>query len=147
MITRGIVLLLAAGVAFGILRLTYGQRPVYVHVRWAPTVDLAMRKQMEQAHGLIRGELREGMTWGYFITDLSAANLQDLVQSAHVEDTVPVLDPGKRDIGRRERAAPAAHEAFVSSARGEHLCSAPLPCRPGDCVLTHPNLRVSETMP
>jgi hypothetical protein len=87
MIVRGVVLLLAAGAVFGILRLTYGQRPAYVHVRWAPTVDAARREQLERTHSLTRGEPREGMTWGYYITDLSTANLRALVQSPAVEDT------------------------------------------------------------
>ena len=87
MTARGIVLLIVAVIAFGTLRLAYGQRPAYVHVRWAPTVEAAMRAQMEHTHGLTRGEPREGTTWGYYITDLSSANLRDLVQSSAVEDT------------------------------------------------------------
>jgi hypothetical protein len=86
-ITRGIVLLIAAAVAFGALRLAYGQRPAYVHVRWAPTVDAAGRAQMERTYHLTRGELREGTTWGYYVTDVSGANLRALVENPAVEDT------------------------------------------------------------
>jgi hypothetical protein len=87
LLVRGVLLLVAAGVAFGVLRVMYGQRPAYVHVRWAPTVDASARAQMEQSHSLTRGEIREGTTWGYYVTDLSRANLRDLVQRAAVEDT------------------------------------------------------------
>jgi hypothetical protein len=41
---------------------------------------------------------------------------------AHVEYSVAILDAGKRDVGGREQAAPAAHEALVTSTRCEHLC-------------------------
>jgi hypothetical protein len=86
-ITRGLVLLLAAGAAFGVLRIVYGQRPAYVHVRWAPTVDAAGRAEMERAYSLTRGELREGTTWGYYVTDVSSGNLRALVEDPSVEDT------------------------------------------------------------
>jgi hypothetical protein len=87
MIVRGLILLAAAGVAFGVLRFTYGQRPAYVHVRWAPDVDAATRTGLERTHSLTRGELREGTTWGYYVTDLSTANLRAVVESSAVEDT------------------------------------------------------------
>jgi hypothetical protein len=86
-IVRGLILLIAAGLAFGALRLAYGQRPAYVHVRWAPTVDAAGRAQMERTYSLTRGELREGTTWGYYVTDVSSANLRAIVENSSVEDT------------------------------------------------------------
>ena len=45
------------------------------------------RADLERTHSLTRGELREGTTWGYYVTDLSSANLRDLVESPAVEDT------------------------------------------------------------
>jgi len=84
---RGVILLIAAAAAFGVLRLAYGQRPAYVHVRWAPDVDEAARAGLEHTHSLTRGELREGTTWGYYVTDLSTANLRAIVESPAVEDT------------------------------------------------------------
>ena len=87
MIVRGLILLAAAGVAFGMLRFVYGQRPAYVHVRWAPDVDEAARTGLERTHSLTRGELREGTTWGYYVTDLSTANLRAIVESPAVDDT------------------------------------------------------------
>lgn len=77
----------AAGVVYGVLRSTYGQRPAYVHVRWAPTVDTTEREQLERAHSLTHPEQREDRTWGYQITDLSADNLEALVTNPAAEDT------------------------------------------------------------
>jgi hypothetical protein len=86
-ITRGVLLLIAAALAFGVLRLSYGQRPAYVHVRWAPTVDAARRADVERTLSLTRGALREGTTWGYYVTDVSSANLRAIVENPAVEDT------------------------------------------------------------
>jgi len=86
-ITRAVLLVIAAGVAFGVLRLLYGQRPAYVHVRWAPMVDAAARADLERTYSLTRGELREGTTWGYYVTDVSSANLRALVENRAVDDT------------------------------------------------------------
>ena len=83
----GVMLWVLAAAAYGTLRVTYGERPAYVHVRWAPTVDAAARERIERDHGLTRGELREGRTWGYFLTDLSSQNIRDLVGLPAVEDT------------------------------------------------------------
>ena len=83
----GIILWGLAGAAYGTLRLTYGQRPAYVNVRWAPTVDAATREQIERAYRLTRGELLEGRTWGYHLTDVSTDNIRGLVESPTVEDT------------------------------------------------------------
>jgi hypothetical protein len=110
-IRRGVVLLIVAAVAFGALRLAYGQRPAYVHVRWAPTVDAAGRAQMERTYKLTRGELREGNTWGYYVTDVSSANLRALVENPGVEDTHNI----HRTAFRIWRTAP----------RGEYLTTRP----------------------
>ena len=64
----GLILLLASAATYGTLRLTYGERPAYVHVRWAPSVDTSTREQLERVHSLTRAELREGRTWGYYLT-------------------------------------------------------------------------------
>lgn len=82
-----VILWALAGAAYGTLRLTHGQRPAYVNVRWAATVDAGTREQLELAHQLTRGELREGRTWGYFLTDVSTASIRRLVESPAVEDT------------------------------------------------------------
>jgi hypothetical protein len=117
MIGRGIILLLAAGVAFGVLRVAYGQRPAYVHVRWAPTVDAAQRAQMERTHRLTRGVLREGTTWGYYVTDVSTANLRALVESPAVEDTHNIHRTAFRIWRTAPRGEyPGTRPAWVASA-------------------------------
>jgi hypothetical protein len=86
-IRRGVILIVVAVAAFAALKLVYGQRPAYVHVRWASSVDATMRTQMEKIYSLTRGELREGTTWGYYVTDVSGANLRAIVENPAVEDT------------------------------------------------------------
>jgi hypothetical protein len=77
---------LAAG-SYGLLRVAFGQRPVSIHVRWAPSVDNSTRERLEQRHGLSRGEQSEGRTWAYELTDRSRANIRALVTDPAVEDT------------------------------------------------------------
>lgn len=111
MIRRGIILVIAAAMAFGVLRVAYGQRPAYVHVRWTPTVDVGARTEMERTYHLTRGEHREGTTWGYYVTDVSSDNLRALVQNPAVEDTHNI----HRTAFRIWRTAP----------RGEYLTTRP----------------------
>ena len=82
-----VILWALAGAVYGTLRLTYGQRPAYVNVRWAATVGAAAREQLELTHQLTFGEHREERTWGYSLTDVSTANIRRLVESPAVEDT------------------------------------------------------------
>ena len=76
-----------AGTAYAVLRLTFGERPVGIHVRWAPTVDDATRLQLEQRWRLARAESREDRTFGYALTDRSRDNIRSLVLDPAVEDT------------------------------------------------------------
>lgn len=87
LLVGGVVILALAGALYGTLRLTYGQRPAYVHVRWASSVDQGTQEQIERTHSLTRIELREGRTWGYYLTDLSSDNIRSLVSNPAVEDT------------------------------------------------------------
>lgn len=83
----GLVLLALAAVTYGTLRLAFGFRPVYVHVRWAPQVDDATRQRLEGRYRLTDGEEREGRTRGYALVDISGANIRALVTDPAVEDT------------------------------------------------------------
>ncbi|MGH9256856.1 MAG: hypothetical protein ACRD3C_20025 [Vicinamibacterales bacterium] len=83
----GVVCWALAAASLGTLRLTFGSRPVYVHVRWAAQVDDTTRHELERQYSLSQGELREGRTWGYALTDLSRGNIRALVGDRAVEDT------------------------------------------------------------
>ena len=109
LLVGGVILWVLAAAAYGALRLTYGERPAYVHVRWADTVDAAARERIESTHSLTRGELREGRTWGYSITDLSSENLKSLVGHPVVEDTHNI----HRTAFRIWRTAP--RDAYLSA--------------------------------
>ena len=87
LVATGLALCAVAGIGYGTLRLTFGPRPVYVHVRWAESVDEATRSQLEDRYGLREGEPREGRTWGYALTNLSRTNIRALVTDSAVDDT------------------------------------------------------------
>lgn len=72
---------------YGLRLLACGGRTAYVYVRWSPVVDDAGRVEREDAYGLSRGEVRDGRTWGYYLTDSSRRNVQALVEDGAVEDT------------------------------------------------------------
>ena len=76
-----------AGTAYAVLRLTFGDRPVSIHVRRAPTVDDAARLQLERRYRLARPEPRGDRTFGYALTDHSQDNTRNLVLDSAVEDT------------------------------------------------------------
>ncbi|MBI2188849.1 MAG: hypothetical protein HYU37_17250 [Acidobacteria bacterium] len=87
LVATGVILWAVTAVAYGTVRLTFGPRPVYVNVRWADGVDAAARQRLEQRYGLADGELREGTTWGYALTDRSRTNIRALVEDPAVADT------------------------------------------------------------
>src|SRR5262245_43935073 len=87
LVLTAVVLWMAGGVTYGVLRLTFGARPVFVHVRWAPGTDEPARHALEQQYGLTQPEHREGLTFGYTLTDVSRDNIRALVGNAAVEDT------------------------------------------------------------
>jgi FkbM family methyltransferase len=89
LVAAAIAWILAAA-TYTTLRVTFGDRPVYIHVRWAPSVDEPARERLEQRFGLAQGEWKEGRTWGYSLTSLSRANIQALVQDPAVEDTTNI---------------------------------------------------------
>ncbi len=87
LVAIGIALFALAGTVYGVLRLTFGPRPVYVHVRWAESVDEPTQRRLERQYGLEHPELREGRTWGYALTNLSRENVRALVTDSAVDDT------------------------------------------------------------
>ena len=86
----GLLLWGLAGLSYSSLQLTFGDRPVFVHVRWAPDVDDGARQRLEQRYGLLLPELREGRTFGYALADRSRDNVRSLVLDPSAEDTAQI---------------------------------------------------------
>ena len=87
LVVTGLVCWVTAGTAYAVLRLTFGDRPVRVDVRWNATVDDAARFQLEQRFGLARPEPNGDRTFSYALTDRSRENIRNLVAGPAVEDT------------------------------------------------------------
>ena len=83
----GLLLCAMATATYATLRLTFGNRPAYIHVRWSPSVDDAARQRMEQQYGLVLPELEEGRTFSYSLTNTNRENVRQLVLDPAVEDT------------------------------------------------------------
>ena len=102
LVATGLLCWALVGTAYAVLRLTFGERPVSIHVRWAPTIDAATRLQLEQRYRLTRAEPREDRTFAYALTDRSRDNIRNLVLDPAVEDTHEI----DRTAFRAEDAAP-----------------------------------------
>jgi hypothetical protein len=76
-----------AAAAYGTLQAMLGSRPAFVHIRWAPDLDAAVREESERRYSLSHGEILEGRTWGYALGDVSRQNVRALVVDPVVEDT------------------------------------------------------------
>ena len=87
LLVGGVVLLALAGALYLTLRLTFGERAAYVHVRWAPDVSEAARGEIERRYSLRPVEFREQRTWGYFLSNQSSENIRAIVRDPAVEDT------------------------------------------------------------
>ena len=87
LVVTGLVCWALAGTAYAVLRLTYGDRPVKVNVRWAATVDDAARAQLEQRYTLARPDPEGDRTFSYALTDRSLENISNLVGDPAIEDT------------------------------------------------------------
>ena len=87
LVVTGLVCWTTAGTAYAVLRLTFGDRPVNVDVRWDATVDDAARFQLEQRFRLARPEPNGDRTFSYALTDRSRENIRNLVADPAVEDT------------------------------------------------------------
>ena len=87
LVVTGILCWALAGTAYAVLRLTFGERPVRVHVQWAPIIDDAARLQLEERYRLARAEPMGDRTFAYALTDLARDNISNLVLDPAVDDT------------------------------------------------------------
>ena len=96
LVVTGLVCWALAGTAYAVLRLTFGERPVNVDVRWAATVDDGVRVQLEQRYRLARPDPQGDRTFSYALTDRSLENVRNLVRDPAVEDTHGIDRPALR---------------------------------------------------
>lgn len=82
-----LMLALAASGVLQARRLVFGERSVFIHVRWAPAVDAVARSEREAAYALTGGNLLGGRTWGYYLADISRGNLRALARDSAIEVT------------------------------------------------------------
>jgi hypothetical protein len=87
LLVGGVLLLLLGGVLFATLRIVWGERAVYVNVRWRSDVTEGTRRAVADALGLHEVEDRGNRTWGYFLDDPSTENVRRLVRHPAIEDT------------------------------------------------------------
>ena len=109
LVVTGLVCWTLAGTAYAGLRLTYGDRPVKVNVRWAATVDDAARLQLEQRYTLARPDPQGDRTFSYALTDRSLENISNLVRDPAIEDTHQI----DRPAFRVESSAPSLRYAGI----------------------------------
>ena len=109
LVVTGLVCWAVAGTAYAVLRLTYGDRPVEVNVRWAATIDDAARFQLEQRYTLARPDPQGDRTFSYALTDRSLENISNLVRDPAVEDTHQI----DRSAFRVESSAPSLPYAGI----------------------------------
>ena len=109
LLVTGLVCWAVAGTAYAVLRLTYGDRPAKVHVRWAATVDDAAQFQLEQRYTLARPDPQGDRTFSYALTDRSLENISNLVLDPAVEDTHQI----DRTASRVESSAPSLPYAGI----------------------------------
>jgi hypothetical protein len=83
----GVAFLTLALATYGALRVTFGDRPARVNIRWAPSVQPDLQQRLEQTYHLASGLRSEGRTFSYDLTDLSRSNIRALVADPAVEDT------------------------------------------------------------
>ena len=87
LVLTALLLWTIAATTYATLRLTFGNRPAYIHVRWSPSVDDAARQRMEQRYGLLFPEPEEGRTYSYALSNTENQNVRELVLDPAVEDT------------------------------------------------------------
>jgi hypothetical protein len=120
LVLTGLVFWALAGTVYAVLRITYANRPAYIHVKWAETVDDAARRQLEAQYGLALPEPKDGRTIAYALTDRSTGNIRRLVLDPAVEDTHQIdrttfraLDPARLPYVTSHPAMPAALELLT----------------------------------
>ena len=87
LVLTGLLFWALAGMVYSVLRVTFGNRPAYIHVEWADTVDDSARQRLEARYSLALPEQKEGRTIAYALTDRSSENIRSLVLDPAVEDT------------------------------------------------------------
>jgi hypothetical protein len=112
LLVAGVGLFVLAAVFLLTLRVMYGERAAYVHVRWKPRVEAAARARVERAHALMPVEFKEQRTWLYLLTDVSRGNIRQLIADPAIEDTHYI---------NRQRATIA-----WSADRGDYAASRPM---------------------
>ena len=87
LLVAGLLCWAVAAAAYGLLQLTFGPRPVFIHIRWSAAVDDGARQRLEERFRLVQSELMDGRTWGYTLADQSTENIRAFVTDPAVEDT------------------------------------------------------------
>jgi hypothetical protein len=82
----------------------YGEPSAYVHVRWNPSIDDAMRERLEPELALVFVRRLEGRTSSYYLTDVSPGGVQRLVEHPAVEDTQHI-DRARLTVASDDRRA------------------------------------------
>ena len=108
-----------AAAAYGALHVTFGPRPVEIHVRWAPGVEDTVRQEAKQRYRLSQGVPSGGRTWAYTLNDLSRTNISALVSDAVIEDTNGIDRTALRvSPSASGRPYPTSHQWIPRSLQG-----------------------------
>ena len=94
-------------------RVLAGPRGATVHVRWQAGVELETRHRLETRFQLTGGELLDGTTWRYVLTDPSRNNVRALVSEPVVEDTHHI-DRRNGTIAESATRTPRPHRLVVN---------------------------------
>jgi hypothetical protein len=73
-----------------LLSFTLSSDPVPIHIRWKPGTTDSERVELEGRFGLTKGEVTEGTTRAYRLTDTSTDNIRAMVRHPSVEDTANI---------------------------------------------------------
>lgn len=87
LLVTSLALFVCAAAAAYAFTVVFGAQPVFINVRWSPTVDTVERQRVEDKYGLRLPEFWEGRTWSYVLTDPTVTKVEALVRDPAVEDT------------------------------------------------------------